>query len=295
MILEKRIPFKYWFNLIKWEFITISLLSTGIYFLSEKYIDFIIPTALPGFLGTSIALLLSFKLSQSYDRWWEARKIWGSIVNDSRSLVLQLLKFSDKKAIDIVKKIGLRQIAWCYSLAFTLRNQNNLSYLNKFISLKEVESLKHYKNLPLGILNQHNENFRKLYKEKYITDFQHIQLDDTIIRLCDSMGKLERIKKTIFPKTYRIVLRFFIYLFLIILSISLTAMDSWIEIPLIVAISTPFFLLERISNNMQNPFENKPTDTPMLAICQTNEVNIKQLINDKNLPKEEEASGFYLI
>lgn len=99
MILEKRIPFKYWFNLIKWEFITISLLSTGIYFLSEKYIDFIIPTALPGFLGTSIALLLSFKLSQSYDRWWEARK-YGEVLSTTQEVLFcNYLNFRIKKQL----------------------------------------------------------------------------------------------------------------------------------------------------------------------------------------------------
>lgn len=67
--------------------------------------------AIPALLGTSISLLLSFKLSQSYDRWWEARKIWGAIVNDSRSLVRQLLAFAGEP-MDVSKRIGRRQMAW---------------------------------------------------------------------------------------------------------------------------------------------------------------------------------------
>lgn len=294
MILEKRIPMKYWLSLLKWDLLVMLIFSTGAYYLSEKYIHFSIPISVSGFLGTSIALLLSFKLSQSYDRWWEARKVWGSIVNDSRSLILQLMKFTYSQEDQIVKKIALRQIAWCYSLAFGLRGKNNLSYLDDLMSKENKDSIKKYKNFPLAILHLHNEDLKVAYDKKLIGEFHYVQIDDTIVRLCDAMGKLERIKKTIFPKTYRMTLRFFIYLFLIILSISLSDLHNLIVIPLLVSISIPFFLLEKISMNIQNPFENEPTDTPMLAICKTIEINIKQLINHEYLPEEEEATGFYI-
>ena len=295
MILESKIPFKYWFSLIQWEIVAVSLFSTGIYLLSKHYLIFNIPISLVGFLGTSIALLLSFKLSQSYDRWWEARKVWGSIVNDSRSLVIQLLNFSDKEAIELVNKMALRQIAWCYSLTYKLRNQNETSFFDKFITLDEFESLKHHKNIPLGILAVQAKDLKCIYEKKHINDFKYIQIDKTLVRLCESMGKLERIKNTVFPKTYRMTSRFFIYLFLIILSLSLSDVDSWLEIPLLVSISIPFFLLEKISRSMQNPFENKPTDTPMLAISRTIETNIKQLINHKDLPNDQDLPNFYLM
>lgn len=294
MILEKRIPLKFWFNLIKWDIIFISVFSVGIFFFSEKYINFNIPISISGFLGTSIALLLSFKLSQSYDRWWEARKTWGSIVNDSRSLVLQLIKFVDPKLNQMIEKIALRQIAWCYSLTSTLRGQNDFTFLDQYISKEEFNSIQHHKNLPLAILIKHNEDLKAVFGKKSIGQFQYIQIDDTLTRLCDSMGKLERIKKTVFPKTYRMTLRFFIYLFLVILSFSLSDLNSWIEIPLLISIAIPFFLLEKISKNIQNPFENKPTDTPMSAISRTIEINIKQLIDYGDIPKEPEVTDFYL-
>nr|WP_052158130.1 hypothetical protein [Lacinutrix jangbogonensis] len=70
MILEKRIPIKYWFNSIKWNILIVSVFSTIVYFLSKYFIDIDIPISVGAFLGTAIALLLSFKLSHSYDRWW---------------------------------------------------------------------------------------------------------------------------------------------------------------------------------------------------------------------------------
>ncbi len=106
MILEKRIPLKYWFREIKWDLLIVSVFSVLIYFFKLYVINLDIPLSIGTFLGTAIALLLSFKLSQSYDRWWEARKIWGAIVNDSRTLVMQLKQFSKESDNSIVKTMA---------------------------------------------------------------------------------------------------------------------------------------------------------------------------------------------
>jgi putative membrane protein len=97
MILERKIPLTYWLRTIKWDLLIVSVFSLTVYFTSEYLIDLSIPISIGAFLGTAISLLLSFKLGQSYDRWWEARKIWGAIVNDSRTLVMQIQTFTDKK------------------------------------------------------------------------------------------------------------------------------------------------------------------------------------------------------
>lgn len=93
MITNKRIPLTYPFHLIKWDLLFTILFSFSTHYLTKYVFEMNIPIAIGAFLGTAIALILSFKLSQSYDRWWEARKIWGAIVNDSRTLVMQLKNF----------------------------------------------------------------------------------------------------------------------------------------------------------------------------------------------------------
>ncbi|HEX6431590.1 MAG TPA: bestrophin family ion channel, partial [Niastella sp.] len=91
MILESKLPFKYLLGIVKYELIIILLVGIVIN-LGLDVTEFLpeMPLTIPAFLGTSISVLLSFKMSQSYDRWWEARKVWGAITNDSRSLVIQL-------------------------------------------------------------------------------------------------------------------------------------------------------------------------------------------------------------
>jgi putative membrane protein len=282
-------------NKVKWEILTVTLLSTAIYFTSEYLVDISIPISMGVFLGSAIALLLSFKLSQSYDRWWEARKIWGAIVNDSRSLVIQVKNFSADKDDKLIKKIAYRQMAWCYSLSQTLREQDALENVPSFISDEEFQTLKKHKNIPLGLLDFHSNDIKELKKKNSINEYQQIQLDQTIVNLCSSMGKTERIKKTVFPTTYRLTLHIFIYTFLILLSLSLTELHSLVEIPLEILISIPFFMLEKIALSIQDPFENNPTDTPTTAISKTIETNLKQLIGDENLPGVEGSDNFYVL
>jgi putative membrane protein len=109
------------------------------------------------------------------------------------------------------------------------------------------------------------------------------------------MGMAERIKSTVFPATYRLFLHGFIYLFVISLSISLSDIASYFEIPLLIVISSAFFLLERTATHLQDPFSNKPTDTAMTAIANTIDINIKQLLDPATEVRVEQPKDFYLL
>ena len=123
MLLNKRIPITYILGLIKVEIVLITLIGIVAYYIKAPIKDNLpnMPIGVPSFLGTAISVILSFKLNQSYDRWWEARKIWGSIVNDSRTFVIQSQSFLTKGNEHEIRKISFRQIAWCFSLSQSLR------------------------------------------------------------------------------------------------------------------------------------------------------------------------------
>jgi len=95
MLLNKGIPLSYVVKKVKAELMIVTLIGLLVYYATNLFKDKIppMPIGIPAFLGTAISVILSFKLNQSYDRWWKARKIWGNIVNDSRNLVLQLQAF----------------------------------------------------------------------------------------------------------------------------------------------------------------------------------------------------------
>jgi putative membrane protein len=250
---------------------------------------------IPAFIGTAISILLSFKISQSYDRWWEARKVWGAIVNDSRSFVIQLQTLIADGNENVIRKIASRQIAWCYSLGQSLRGLNATENLDNYISDEDLREIQSHNNKPLALLQLHGRDIRNLRNQNQLDTFSQIQLDNTLVRLCDAQGKSERIKSTVFPVTYRLFLHAIIYLFVVTLAISLKDVAGYYEIPLLLLISAAFFLLEKSARHMQDPFENRPTDTAMTAIARTIEINIKQLLKESEIPQPLTTEKFYLL
>jgi putative membrane protein len=259
-----------------------------------------IPLAVPAVLGTVISLLLGFRSNQAYDRWWEARQVWGAIVNDSRSLARQVLNFTESQyEEDEVhqwrKRMLRRQIAWCYSLGQSLRRMNPINGLDKYLSRRELEVLTRFSNVPMALLDQHGKDLRRALEEGYINRYQQMEIDKTLTRLCDAMGKCERIKNTVFPSTYSLYIHFSLLLFIAMLPFGVIDYFGFLEVPLVVAISASFLLIEKMAIHLQDPFENKPTDTPMTAIAGTIERDLKQLMHDQDLPEEKRQEKFYYI
>lgn len=297
MLLDKRIPTKYVLNKIKYDLAIVLVLGSVLFTISHRFAVVIpeIPLTIPVFLGTAISILLSFKLNQSYDRWWEARKVWGSIVNDSRSLTLQLTGLVSNGNDNTIKKIVFRQIAWCYSLGQSLRGLDATENLNTLLTEDELKYIKTHQNKPLALLQLHSNDIKQLREKGQIDVFSQLQMDNTLVRLCDAQGKAERIKSTVFPVTYRKFLHYIIYLFVITLSISLNNLTVYYELPILLLISSAFFLLEKSAAHLQDPFMNRPTDTAMTTITRTIEINLKQLVSEKEVPAPLSPETFYAM
>lgn len=296
MLLDKPIPFWYIFKKVRVELMYIVAISLTVYILTRAFEHVIpeMPFTIPGFLGTALSVLLSFKLNQSYDRWWEARKIWGSIVNDSRNLVLQLQAFVAPGHETEIRRVARRQAAWCYCLGQNLRQRDPLERVDGFIDAEELQAIANAQNKPLALLQQNNREIAGMRQQGLIDSYNHVQLNTTLVNLTNSMGMAERIKSTVFPVTYRLFLHTIIYLFIITLSISLRDLRSYFEIPLLVIIGSLFFLLERTAFHLQDPFSDKPTDTAVTAISRTIETNIAQLLDEPVAPATIPEPTFYL-
>ncbi|WP_316740778.1 bestrophin family protein [Pedobacter antarcticus] len=297
MLLKKRIPLSYIFNKIKFELFHVLIIGLVVYYLTTRFREFIpvMPLGIPAFLGTAISVILSFKLNQSYDRWWEARKIWGSIVNDSRSFILQLQSFVTKGNEGDIRKIAYRHIAWCYSLSQSLRGHDGGDNLNEYLSVDDLGVLEKHQNKHLAILQLNSKHVTDLRENERLHIFGHVQINNTMVSFSNAMGMAERIKSTVFPVTYRYFLHLIIYLFLITLSISLRDIKSYFEIPLLLVISAAFFLLEKTASHLENPFSNLPTDTPMTAICNTIEINVKNLLSEEVNTAPAVSESFYIL
>ncbi|MFA6087102.1 bestrophin family protein [Mucilaginibacter sp.] len=300
MLLKENIPVKYIFGKIKKEvaMVAVYAILIAVIYNNFHFTRISIPIAVPTILGTVISLLLAFKSNQAYDRWWEARTIWGAIVNDTRTLTRQLLTFVDTPYGEAEQKafcerVAKRQIAWCYSLSRHLRKQDPLFDLERLISAEDMEHIKKYDNIPLGLLELQGADLRNAFKLGWINEFQQIQIDETLVRFSNEMGGCERIKNTIFPATYSVYIHFSVLLFILLLPFGLIEFFGLVEIPLVIAIASSFFLIENMSIHLQDPFENKPTDTPTTTISRNIERDIKQMLKENFKHDEAQVGASY--
>lgn len=300
MLLKKNVPFKYVFGKIRYEIVVIALYATLIAFAYHSYhfTRITIPLAVPAVLGTVISLLLGFRSNQAYDRWWEARHIWGAIVNDSRTLSRQIMSFTydsyDGDEVDAFKeRIIRRQIAWCYALGRHLREEDVDKGLEKYLNRKELEYVRSMDNIPAALMDMMGRDLKLALESGWINRFQQIEIDRTLSRLCDAMGKCERIKNTVFPVTYSLYIHLALMLFIALLPFSVIEYFGFVEVPLVVAIAACFLLIEKMAIHLQDPFENKPTDTPVTTIARSIEKNLLQLYGDELQHNAKHAGDLY--
>jgi putative membrane protein len=295
MLLKENIPVSYVFGKIKKEVLLVAVYAIAIYCIHQYYNfkDVSIPLTVPTILGTIISLLLAFRSNQAYDRWWEARILWGAIVNDCRTFARQVLTFVDsshdgdqKRALK--ERIIRRQMAWCYSLSCHLRGQNAKENLEAYLTDDDVKNIKKMDNVPLAINELQGHDLRTLYRLGWINEYQQVAMDNTLTNFMNSMGGCERIKNTVFPVTYSVYIHWLVMFFVLLLPFSLMEFFGIFQVPLVIAISSAFFLIEKMAIHLQDPFENKPTDTPTTTISRTIEKNLKQMMQDE-LPGDIDA------
>jgi len=263
---------------------------------TNYYVDWGVPVSVTAVLGTALSILLGFSNSQAYDRWWEARKIWGSIVNDSRSFtrqVITFIQFEDDQhhhaTKEIRKKIIYRHLAFINILRMQLRDEKDpakiAAVLNEFVAEDEHEAVYKKHNIATQLIKNQAQDIRKMYDRKLMNEFMFIQLDQTLSNFYTYQGQAERIKKTPFLLTYHFFSKVFLYFFITLLPFSLLsgvdkAATTWILLPVTVIIGWVFHIIYLNGHVYAYPFNNTAFDTPMKAICNTIEIDLKEMIGD---------------
>lgn len=299
MLLDRSIPLLFYIREIRREALLVFLFANLVVVIKLYFsLWFLtIPIAIPALLGTCISLLLAFRTNQSYERWWEARIAWGAIVNDSRSLIRQLQMFlpagPDREST--LQSFVQRHCAWAFVLGDALRGKDVTERLHQFLPEANVRYILTFDNKPNALLLSHGMAIRQLYDREQLTDFQMTHLSTTLNSLTDSMGRCERIKNTVFPRTYTFNLQVFILMFAAILPFCFDADVYFLDVPLVTLIASAFLLIDKSAIQLQDPFEGKPTDTPVTTIARTIEINLKSMTNYEVVPEKLAAQDYYAM
>ena len=255
-------------------------------------IDTQLPLTIVGTLGTAVAILLGFKNNSAYDRWWEARKIWGGIVNQSRYLTSQLLAYSDKneafddeKHHELIQEFVHRHLAYINTLRLQLRELPTNEPLNQWLNVKERDRLATVKNPATQILTNQAVRFRQMHEDKRFEQFRLFELMSTVREFFELQGKAERIKNTPLMRHYSHFTTAFVWIFVLMLPFGFVGKMGWAMIPLVVLLSTIFTILDRAGTLTETPFANDFNDVAMTAICRTIEIDMLEQIGTPNTPE----------
>lgn len=268
--------------------------TTITYLYMEMDFSFLAMSPVPvTILATAVTLLLSFRNNSAYDRWWEARKTWGSIVNESRSFATQVMSLvtandsvrnSSENFHAIHKEIIHRHLAYVHALRLQLRNETDFAEIRELLLPGDWV----YINTAVNKCTQLNylqaEALRTAKAKDQLSDYSFVALHENLKRLYDYQGAAERIKNTPFPKIYDFGTRLVMWAFLAILPFALLGTLGYATIFLSGIVSTVFIEVIRMVLIMQDPFKNKPNDIPMTAICRTIEIDLRQMLGELTIP-----------
>ena len=248
-----------------------------------------IPLAL---FGSAIGLIVAFRNNSSYGRWWEARTIWGGIVNNSRSWARQVLtaiapqQESDREAVRAMQcRMVYLQIAWVHALRQQLRGQPPLDDLHGLLPEEDLVALAGQKSVPLTLQIWQGELARQALEKDWIDSLQWSALDSTLNDLADLQGGTERIKNTPMPKQYDFFPQLFTKMYCLLLPLGLVLNMGWFTPLGSTLVGFIFLALDRIGRDLEGPFANTIYDIPLSAMSRTIEINLRQAMGERSLPE----------
>jgi putative membrane protein len=235
-----------------------------------------ISAALPGYMGAALGLLLVFRNSTAYEKWWEARKEIGTLVNTARNLALCLNAFlphGHKAKTYIIELLT----SYVFSLKDHLRDKETFSHLHNLTDTERtlVTKAVHKPNIIANLMMNYIE---ELWKKKDITDFQQYMLIEKINGLIDVQGKCERIKNTPIPMAYGFLLKFFINIYVIILPFSLIDDIGWGCVPLVMLLYYILMSIVVTAEEIEEPFGTDLNDLKLDLIAHNIGNNIREII-----------------
>lgn len=267
------------------------------------------PFSIAAILGSALAIFIAFRNNSSYSRWWEARTLWGGIINSSRVLARLIITFTDshshqqnydKERSELFKKEMIyKVIAWVHALRLHLRKQDNWQELKPFLSEQEFIELQKSQNKPNFI---HLISGKKIYEAMAngtLGGFDSFQMEGQLLALANYQGGCEKIKNTPLLRQYDYFTRVFLYTFMLLLPFSLigdfTKMNiDYLMISVSIIISFVFAIIGKVGEVNEDPFENRITDVPLTAMCNTIERDLREMLGETDLPKKLEPENGFL-
>jgi ion channel-forming bestrophin family protein len=254
-------------------------------------------------VGLPLGIFLGFRNNTAYDRFWEGRKLWGALVNTSRSFTRQILTFiepqpdadpekSTSEAIEEYERQFVHLlIAYVHALRHHLRDASPWETLTRILPKHEVEALRGDENVPLAILHRMGEMLVDARRRRWIDAFHIPVLEASLVGLTDIQGACERIKSTPMPFSYTVLMHRIVGVYCTLLPFGLMDSVRWATPVVVLAITYCFFGLDAIGDELEQPFGLDTNDLPLKAISRNIERNLRKRIKEELPPPIKPKRG----
>jgi putative membrane protein len=244
------------------------------------------PTEFFSALGILLSLLLIFRTNTAYDRFYEGRTAWGSLVNNCRNLAVY---------IDSVLPADRQTERFFFTkmisnFPFALKNHLRDHRIIEELEITDgFDDIKRFEHLPNAVALQLRKRVESLYREGAITDAQLINANDMLLTFLNVAGVCERIKSTPIPFSYSFFIKLFILIFVTLLPFSILEVYGYITIPAVLIMSYVLIGLEMIGEEIEEPFGTEQNDLPLDQISRNIRISVHEILNI-SLPQQEKAA-----
>ena len=296
---------------VRTELLFAIVVSAGVYVLHQQGLTAVtLPFSIAAILGSALAIFIAFRNNSSYGRWWEARTLWGGIINASRVLGRLVITFTDSHAhqpnYDKMRSEQFKKdtvyliIAWAHALRMHLRRQEDWGQLKPFLSAQAFVDLEKASNKPNFLHLLTGRTIYAAMANGTLGGFDSFQLEGQLLALANAQGGCERIKNTPLLRQYDYFTRVFLYTFMLLLPFALIGdfarlEMAWLMVPVSIVIAFVFAIIGKVGEVNEDPFENRITDVPMTAMCNTIERDLREMLGETDLPPRAEPQDGFLF
>jgi putative membrane protein len=239
--------------------------------------DFHTTITMHSLLGIVLGLFLVFRTNSAYDRWWEGRKLWGSMVNNTRTLAIKIDAFLDKEDVETRKWFSIMIPNFVFAVKEHLRRGVKFAELEA-VNSQFINELKTFKHIPNKLSSMMYHRINSLYKQNKVSGDQLFILDKELKEFMDILGACERIKNTPIPYNYSMYIKQFIFIYVVTLPAGFVSTSGYLTIPIVTLITFVLLSVELIAEEIEDPFGTDINDLPMDELAEKIKDDVKEIL-----------------
>ena len=244
-------------------------------------------------IGLALSIFLGFRNNTSYDRFWEGRKLWGGLVNASRSITRQILTLviepetagPQRRLSDRHRQLVHDVSAYIHALRLHLQGRQDLELMTQFLGRVTAERLARESNPPIAILQRLGDDLHAAWRQGWIRDYHLPVLEQSLTELTALQGGCERIRATPIPFAYTVLMHRIVAIYCFALPFGIVDTVGVFTPVVVSLVSYAFLGLDTIGSEIENPFDDDPNDLPLHQLSRMIEINLRELLGETDLPE----------